>query len=348
MAPRTDGSQDHAKGRGSPTRARKPQRDDPRSRLERLQAAADGDPAAFPEVARAALSDSHPLPVARAAQLCGDRLLYALEGDLIAAFVRLRPLPYAQDPQCTAKGAIARALVALDCQDVELYRVGLRLRQAEPVWGGSVDTAVDLRATCAMGLVQTRYPRALIDLVGLLADPEPRARAGAARAIACAEPLAAEAVLRAKALMGDAEPEVTGECLAGLLQVEPEESPAFVAGFLDAADPGVREQAALALGGSRLDLALGLLRERWDAEPMKGEAQRILLRGAILHRSAAAFDWLVDVVARGDPRMAAWLVEELAVYRSNARLGERVQAAVAARARPQVSDAWRRAWGEGD
>jgi hypothetical protein len=318
--------------------------DDPQPRLQRLQAAAGGDPAAFPEVARAALRDPHPLPVARAAQLCGDRLLYDLEGDLIAAFERLRPLPFTQDPQCTAKGAIARALVALDCQDPAPYRAGIRLRQPEPVWGGTVDTAVDLRATCAMGLVQTRDPRALIALVGLLADPEPHARAGAARAIACAEPLAAEAVLRAKALIGDAEAEVVGECLAGLLQVEPEESPAFVAGFLDALDPAVREQAALALGGCRLDLALELLRERWDAAPLKGEGHRILLRGAILHRSEAAFDWLLGVIARGDPATAAWLVRELAVYRANIRLFERVREAVEARARPMAGEAWQRVW----
>jgi HEAT repeat protein len=280
-----------------------------------------------------------------AAQLCGDRLLFDLEADLIAAFERVQSLPFRHDPQCMAKGAIARALVALDCQDAALFRVGIRLRQLEPVWGGSVDTAVDLRVTSAMGLVQTRYPRALIDLVDLLADPEPRARAGAARAIACAEPLAAEVVLRAKALMGDAEPEVVGECLAGLLQIEPEESPGFAARFLDSPDAAVREQAALALGASRLEQALVLLRERWDAEPLKGEAHRVLLRSAILHRSEAAFDWLLGVIARGDARTACWLVEELAVYRSNARLRERVEEAVEGRPRSSVSEAWLRAWG---
>ena len=319
--------------------------EDPKVRMARLQSAADGDPAALPAAVRLALRDPHPLPVARAAQLCDERLLYDLEADLVAAFERLRPLDYKCDPQCMAKGAIVRALVALDFQDAEVYRVGIRLRQAEPVWGGSVDTAVDLRATSAMGLVQTRYPRALIDLVSLLADPEPRARAGAARAIACAEPLAAEALLRAKALLGDAEPEVVGECLAGLLQVEPEETPGFVAGFLDAADPAIREQAALALGTCRLDLALELLRERWDAEPLKREPHRILLRGAILHRSEAAFDWLLDVVARGDPNTAAWLVEGLSVYRANARLGERLRAVVEARGKPPVTVAWQGAWG---
>lgn len=337
MPPKTDDPRRDTTRRGSPRSSRKPRLDDPQPRLQRLQAA-DGDAEAFPEALRSALRDLHPLPVARAAQLCGDRLLYDLEGDLTAAFERLHPLPFKHDPHCMAKGAIVRALVALDCQDAPLYRVGLRLRQAEPVWGGSVDTAVDLRATCAMGLVQTRDPRALIDLVDLLADPESRARAGAARAIACAEPLAAEAVLRAKVLMGDAEPEVVGECLAGLLQVEPEESPGFVAGFLGAPDPAVREQAALALGGSHLDRALRLLRQCWEAEPLKGEAQRVLLRGAVLHRSEAAFEWLLGVIARGDPGTAAWLVEELAVYRSNARLQERVKDALAARARPIVDE----------
>jgi HEAT repeat protein len=322
--------------------------DDIQARSQRLQAAADDDPGALPELARAALRDPHPLLVARAAQICGERLLYDLEPDLIGAFERLRPLPYKQDPQCLAKAALARALVALDCQDAALFRAGIVLHQAEPAWGSSMDTAVDVRTTCAMGLVATRYPRALIDLVGLLADPEPRARAGAARAIACAEPLAAEAVLRAKALAGDTEPEVVGECLVGLLQVEPEESPGFVAAFLNDRDPALRELAALALGGSRLDLALTLLRERWDAEPFKGEGQRPLLRGAILHRSQAAFDWLVDVIARGDPRTAVWLLEELTIYRTNGRLRERLRLAVEARGKAQVSAVWGQTWGETD
>lgn len=318
--------------------------DDAQARNRRLQSAADDDPTALPELARTALCDPHPALVARAAQLCGERLLYDLEPDLRIAFERLRHLSYKQDPQCMAKGALVRALVALDCQDAAAFRAGIVLRQAEPAWGGSVDTAVDVRVSCAMGLVATRYPRALIDLVGLLADPEPRARAGATRAIACAEPLAAEAVLRTKALTGDAEPEVVGECLVGLLQVEQEESPGFVAGFLAEPDPAVRELAALALGGSRLDLALALLRERWDAEPLKGDGQRPLLRGAILHRSPAAFDWLVDLVARGDPRTAVWLLEELAIYRTNAGLRERLHLAVEARDKTQVRAAWDRVW----
>ena len=40
-----------------------------------------------------------------AARLCGDRLLYDLADNLIAAFDRLSVLPYPQAPQCTTKEA---------------------------------------------------------------------------------------------------------------------------------------------------------------------------------------------------------------------------------------------------
>jgi hypothetical protein len=52
---------------------------------------------------------------------------------------------------------------------------------------------------------------------------------------------------------------------------------------------------------------------------------------------------MLDVIDRGDPNTAAWLVEELAVFRANTR--EQLRAKVEARDRPEVSDSWRRAWG---
>lgn len=300
-----------------------------RARIDQFRRVCDGhDAGEVLAATRGALGERNYLLVARAAEVCAERLLYDLEPDLIAAYGRCLDHPAATDPHCTAKGAIARALVALDCQDADFYLAGMAYRQPEPVWGGSVDTAVDLRATCAMGLVGTVYPRALIALVALLHDPEPRARSGAARAIACTEPLAAEAVLRSKALAGDAEPEVTADCLAALLRVEPEESPAFVARFLDDRDPALRELAALALGESRLDAALDLLRGRWEALPLKREADRVLLRAAVLHRSEAAFDWLLAVVAKGDRASAELLVQELAVYGANVKLRARLQEAL--------------------
>lgn len=321
-------------------------RADIRERLERFETACDAPGSAALQVVRQALYDGHYLLVARAAEVCGERLLFDLEPELLATFERFRLLPAKKDPQCTAKGAIARALVALDSRGARFFIAGLRLRQLEPVWGGTVDTAVDLRTTCAMGLVATAYPRTLIELVGLLGDPEPRARIGAVRAIACAEPSAAEAVLRTKALAGDREPEVVGECLGALLQVAPEESVEFVAGFLDASDPALRELAALALGVSRVEAALSVLRARWQDEPLKREEHRALLRGAILHRSEAAFTWLLDLIADGDLRIALWLVNELAVYRANVRLAARLGEIVAARGDETLTASYRRAWGE--
>lgn len=318
---------------------------DVRERIEQhRQLCRTGDADVVTEATRTALSDKHYLLVARAAELCAERLIYDLEASLIHAYGRLLDNPAKKDPGCTAKGAIARALVALDSQGSGFYIAGMRFRQPEPVWGGSVDTAVDLRCTCAMGLVSTVYPRAIIALVTLLHDAEPLARGGAARAIACTDPLAAEAVLRSKALAGDPEPEVVGDCLAGLLQVEPDEALGFVAGFLDDADPTISQLAALALGESRLDDALEMLRQRWDAQPLKRDRDHVLLRAAVLHRSEAAFAWLCDLVADGDKVSARLLVQELAVYRANDRLRQRLSKAVEVRGDGLLQQAFERAW----
>jgi HEAT repeat protein len=291
-----------------------------------------------------AIGQRHYRVIARAAELAGERLCYELEPALIDAFRGLCGADYKADPGCQAKAAIARALVALDCLDAGLFREGIRLVQREPVWGGSIDTAADVRASCAMGLAASGDPRALPELVELLVDPEHLVRAGAVRAIVCTEPRAAEAVLRAKALLGDAEPEVTGECLRALLGLAPEDSLDFAARFLDASDPVLAELAALALGESRLDGAIDLLRERWEAEPLKRPAHRVWLRAAVLARSDAAFDWLLGLIAEADLATASFLVEALAVYASNARLAEQVAARVDARDEPALRALFRQHW----
>jgi hypothetical protein len=320
---------------------------DVRDRIEAFRRACEGDEAdAALAAARRALSDRHYLMVARAAELCGERLLYDLEPGLVAAYRRFLDNPVKRDPGCTAKGAIVRALVTLDCQDDDFFVAGMRYRQHEPVWGGSVDTGVHLRVDCAMGLVGTPRPRALIELIELLHDPEPQARSGAIRAIGGTEPAAAEAVLRCKALSGDPEPEVVGDCLVELLRVEPDESPAFVARFLDAGQEMVPELAALALGECRQDAALQILRARWEAQPFKRDSDRVLLRAAVLHRSEAAFDWLLEVVDRGDRASAELVIRELAAYRANKRLAARLAATLEGREDPSLSRCFAEAWGE--
>ena len=147
--------------------------------------------------------------------------------------VRVRALPRqaaeAGPELLREEGDRARARRARLQRRRVLSRAALRYRQLEPVWGGTADTAVDVRASCAMGLVASGYSRALVELTALLNDTDAAARVGAVRAIACGNPREAELLLRSKALAGDAEPQVLGECFTGLLAVEPEESLGFVA-----------------------------------------------------------------------------------------------------------------------
>ncbi len=293
---------------------------------------------------KSALAARHCRVVAKAARLAEDRLLYDLMPSLLAAYARLLDKPLKQDPSCFAKKALARALVALDCNDVEFFLAGLRYRQLEPVWGGTADTAVDVRASCAMGLVASGYSRALVELTALLNDPDAAGRIGAVRAIACGNPREAELLLRSKALAGDAEPQVLGECFIGLLAALPEESVGFVAAYLAHADDAVRELAALALGESRLDAALAPLKEAWDGVLVGDEIRRALLRAAAAHRSEAAFDWLLAIVADARIPVALEVVEALAIYRHNAKLKQRLEAAVAERGESTLRDRFAALW----
>jgi hypothetical protein len=320
--------------------AKRPSVDEELAALEALPAERDAQVAAL----RKALASKQHRVVAKAAAECADALHYDLVPALIAAYPRFLDKPVKLDPACYAKKAIVRALVALDCSDTEFFRRGLGYRQLEPVWGGTADTAVDVRASCAMGLVATGYSRALVELTALLNDGEAAARVGAVRAIACGNPREAELLLRAKTLAGDAEPEVLGECFTGLLGVEPEESLGFVAAYLAHDDATVRELAALELGESRQDGALGHLKEAWGGVLLSDEFRRALLRAAAAHRSEAAFDWLLEIVADARVAIAIEVLEALAVYRHNAKLKERLAAAVRERDDAKLADRLAELW----
>ena len=289
------------------------------------------DPDATKSRIKTAIGDRHYRVVAKAAALCSERLFYDLEADLLKAYHRFLQDPLKHDPNCIAKRSIVRALVNLECNNVAFFKAGIHYHQMEPVWGGSVDSAVDLRCSCAMGLVATGHHRALHELTDLLNDPEPNARLGAVRAIACGSPVQTELLLRFKVLTGDPDPEVVGECFTGLLNVEPDESPAFVAPYLADPDAAVREFAALALGESRLDSALGLLLKAWDEQLISTEFRRVLLRAIALHRSDAAFDWLFSIVENAQSPLANDTLETLAIYKHNSSLTNRIRAILAKR-----------------
>ncbi len=214
------------------------------------------DPANPASLAKALQSKSN-LVAAKAAKIAGEQLYLELLPHLIRAFHRFLEKG---DKGCAALTAISRALVLLDCDDADLFRKGVRHVQMEPVWGGSRDAAIEVRANSAMGLANTRDPHKTRDLVTLLADPESIARSGAARALAVVGSDAAAALLRFKALVGDEDPEVLSDCLRGVLALEGAEALAFTNRFLNSRDEIIREAAIHALGESRLDAAVEILK----------------------------------------------------------------------------------------
>ena len=291
-----------------------------------------------------ALAERNYRVVAHAAHLAGERLVYDCVPQLIDAFEQLLDNAVKRDPNCLAKKAIMRALYELDCDDADFYLAGIRYSQLEPVWGGTVDTAADLRCSAAMGLVASGYPRAMIEVAALLTDSEAPVRSGAARAIACGNPHDAEMLLRFKVLTGDAEALVIGDCFAGLLGIEPDESVDFVAVYLGSEDDALREAAALALGESRLPRALDRLLEAWDEVFVPEWFRRVLVRAAALHRSNESFAWLVGLAAEVNEKIATEIVEALSIYRHKETLADQLRAALARRSDPNPGIRFEETW----
>ncbi|MEO8466184.1 MAG: hypothetical protein ABI640_12645 [Gammaproteobacteria bacterium] len=319
----------------------------PRASVDEQLAALDALPTAAAErreLLAQSLAARNARVVAKAARLAEETLAYDLVPQLLAAWPQFVDKPTKTDPSCIAKKALARALVALDCTDAEFFMRGLKLSQPAPVWGGTVDTAVDVRCSCAMGLVASGYSRALVELTTLLNDEEAEARAGAVRAAACGNPREAELVLRMKVRSGDSVPGVLGECFTGLLAVAPEDSLALVAAHLDAADEAVREFAALALGDSRLDAALPPLKAAWQQPLQSRSVRRALLRAAVAHRSEAALAWLLSLAAESRVETALEVVEALALYKHNATLATRLDAVLVERGEPSLTACYAELW----
>ena len=284
------------------------------------------------ETLSTSLEEKHYRIVAKAAKLCAEHLLYELEENLRKAYQRFLKNPVKTDPNCIAKRALSRAVVDLDGKHLDFYLAGIQYKQLEPVWGGSVDTAADIRASCAMGLVATGYPRALQEITLLLNDPEPAARLGAVRAIGCGNPNNAELLLRSQALAGDDSPEITGECFFQLLSIEPDYSPTFIALFLNPEwiikEPdAVREHAALALGESKQPETLTYLRNAWDREILDKGFRQIIIRATSLHRSDEAFDWLLSIIENENTHLSQSAVDALQIYQRNKTLMEKLNTA---------------------
>ncbi len=259
--------------------------------------------------------------LAQAARLVGKHELTSLTPDLVNAFERGLEKPDT-DPNCLAKCAIAETLYRFTYSDEALFLQGIRHVQMEPVWGGQVDTAPELRGLCALGLVRMNYPDVLVELADLLADPEPPARIAAARAIAYSENPQGIPLLRLRARVGD-RPEVLAECLAALLNLDPSGSLSFVVPFLDHPETQVQELVALALGESRLASVFDDLQQWWQRTRI-AELRSIGLLAIATLRSDPAFEFLLSLVTTGSLKDAKDAVEALSIYRRDDHLWNRV------------------------
>ena len=279
--------------------------------------------------------------VARAAALVGERGLDALVPDLVAAFPRLFEDPVRTDPGCTAKTGIVEALRRLEQDERALYRRAAAHVQMEPVFGGRVDTAVDLRGAAALALAESAGDDVLVDLAHLLADPEAPVRVSAARAVSVHGREGGIPLLHLKALAGDAELRVVSECLLALLRLDSGGSLPFVASFFDRGDAAA-EAAAIALGESRRAEALAPLRGWLDRASRRGLARVALLAIASLRRDEAV-DLLLSV-AEGEPGpIAREALCALASVGGGDALYARAEAVV--ETRPELKDALARAFG---
>jgi HEAT repeat protein len=275
-----------------------------------------------------ALADRVNIVVAKAAQICGDLEAVALIPELKKAFERF--FDKDKDPQCWAKNALAKALKDLGVQESAVFLRGVRHVQNEPVWGGQEDTATVLRGACAMALVQCNdIPRdeTLRHLVDALSETAATVRMDAAAALGQMDGREVALLLRLKARLSEKDPRVTGQVLEALLHIEGKAALPFLADFLERSADDAAEEAALALGVSRMPEAFELLRETWE----KWQNLRpgtVLLRAMSASRLDRAIDFLIDLIKQARQADAEDALHALALNKGTEEMVSRVEQAV--------------------
>lgn len=283
-----------------------------------------------------ALRDRSSRVVARAAELCDELRKSELLDELVKAYSRMFVDPLKKDPGCLAKTSIAAALVNLDSQDIEPFRRGIIYHQYEPVWGGEKDSADQLRANCAMGLVRCGTVMESLNLFAdLLVDACPFARIGAARAIAAMGRWEGVPLLRLRVRGGETNAEVIGVCCASLLELAADDNWELVLSFLHHSNDDIRIQAALALAESRTPGAFAAICDAWRADH-DPSVRGTLLTCVGLLRSKESREFLVSLIDGDDETTAVDAIRALAPSRALDELVQRIARAVKESASPRL------------
>jgi hypothetical protein len=268
---------------------------------------------------RRALTDRSNLIVAEAAKTASELHLSELIPDLLTTFDRLFEEPVKSDPKCWGKTAIVKALARLDHSESPPFLRGSQHVQMEPVWGGQEDAAVQLRANSFLALVQctdmTRF-EVLRQLVNAMSDPADPVRIEAVRAMHQLGGEECSLLLRLKARVGDRRPVIIGHVFDALLNMERDQAVPFVAEYLRSGDEALRDEAALALGASRLSGGLKELIETWKSIRSDGFSE-ILLRAISSSRLPEAIEFLLDLLRNGTARQSAAAAEALKLHEAS-------------------------------
>jgi len=291
---------------------------------------------------RQALSGASSVLAARAARAVAKLGSLDLAPDLMAVFNRCLQNPVKTDPGCRAKIAAVEALNALDCPEADIFLRGIHHIQMEPSYGPPVDTADYLRAACAFGLYRIGHPGLLCEMVSLLVDREPVARCAAIKVLTELGRESSEMLLRLKVLQGDKEPKVLGDCFNALMAIAPARSLQFVAQFLPADDTAVAEEAALAIGNSRLKDAYVLLHDFLERS-VQPIFKRTLFLAIALTRCEEAFLLLLGIVRDENPDNAAAAVQALSIYSNNPERREQIREASYLRNDHAIAEAYEKA-----
>jgi hypothetical protein len=305
-------------------------------------------------ILRKALGDRVNLVAARAAQVTADLRLKQLIPDLITAFDRRFDRPTDTDPQCWAKNAIAKTLTDLDHDESPPFLRGYRYVQMESTYGGKTDTAVTLRSLCTLALVQCAdLSRAekLRRLVDSMLDHEETVRVDALRALEQMEGEEAALLLRFKAGIGDERAVVVGQALDSLIKVEGLAALDYARRFLQeraARPPSIRstgeeemEEAALAIGASRLPEAVEILKDAWNSSPLP-----VFLQAISASRQEPGFQFLLSLVREGRERDALAALDALSLHRDSPEVRSAARAAAEERGAATLQDRCRDRFGD--
>jgi HEAT repeat protein len=246
--------------------------------------------------------------------------------DLLAAFTRLFEDPVKSDPKCWGKTAIIKALIALDFDQSAPFLRAAGHIQMEPVYGGQEDSAVHLRANAVLALVQCSdlpRPEVLRRVVDALADSSDTVRIEAIRTLEQMNGDEAGVLLRLKAHAGDKRSAVIGQVFDSLLALERERAVEFVGRFMNSTDPDTRDEAALALGASRLPSVVERLIEGWK-ESRSREFGSVLLRALSSSRDETALNFLLGLVRDGLSRDSTAALEALALHADSEEIQARI------------------------